>query len=331
MTDWIETGARARGLAGSLLGRATLETLARVDSQRAFGRALRATAYSAIPFPDVPRAADIDRTARRWAARQLSTLARWAGRRLAALAVVYDDEDRRSVSALCRGALEGAAPELRLAGLIATPALPERALEELARLRSPAAVAATLVMWKHPYGSVLTPAAEGIRPDPGLIEYALDGAFADRALRAARRSGELTDYVRETIDLENIGGALAIAGVAGAEPRFLAEGAHVDESSYLRAARTDSAMAALVSLQADLRRTPLGAPLREVRTVMELEAKMLAWRMRAWRTRAILAPQGPAPVLAYVLRLRAEVLDLRSTAWSLAFGAHADPSLLVTE
>ncbi len=140
---------------------------------------------------------------RRAAADRLRLLARWCGPRVAILAVLFEDEDRRSLRALLRGSLQHAPAEARLAGLVPTPTLPERALRELANQATPAAVAALLTAWRNPYGSVLLAAASAAQPDLFTLELLVNRTFAARASRAARGTGLLADYVRDAIDLEN--------------------------------------------------------------------------------------------------------------------------------
>jgi hypothetical protein len=81
---------------------------------------------------DLASRADFDRAAGRIAAARLELLGRWLGNRRGALAVIYEDEDRRSIRRLLRGAAEGASREARLRGLTPTQGLPERVMIRLA-------------------------------------------------------------------------------------------------------------------------------------------------------------------------------------------------------
>lgn len=289
--QWSDLDARARGLATRLLGRARLESLARAaDLDTAAAELAR---LGLIPLPAGGASpANLEEGLRRTAAARLLVLARWCGDRESALAVLYEEEDRRSLRSLLRAAAAGAPPELRLAGLIPTPGLPEKALRELARQATPAAMAVLLVAWGNPYGPPLLEEAERPHPELFALESALEQVFTERLSRAARRGGrELKAWARETIALES-----ALADLLLAEDR--AE--------------------AVRRLSHDFRRTPFaevfeGEP-------AELETEILKIRLRALAAAARRRPLGPAPYLLYLLRLRAELLDLRKVLWGIALG-----------
>jgi len=129
---WGDLNARARGLATHLASRPTLEQLAESPTLAALARDCVATGV--LPAePEQPAPFAFELAFRRVAALQLKTLIRWMGPRTEALRFLLEDEDRRSLRALLRGAAAGVAAETRLAGLIPTPSLPERLLTELAR------------------------------------------------------------------------------------------------------------------------------------------------------------------------------------------------------
>ncbi|HSB53273.1 MAG TPA: V-type ATPase subunit, partial [Gemmatimonadales bacterium] len=204
MTVWDDLNARSRGLSRHLLGRSTLERLARAPDLGALADELRHLGYP-LPAEGKPDGAAIELAARRRVARQLAILARWAGVRRPALAILFEDEDRRSIVALLRGAVQHAPPELRLSGLMPTSILPERALEELSRQPTPAAVASLLLAWDHPLSSALLPHTGDPEPDLLHLEILLHRAFAERAHAAAKREGRhgpLVHYVERLIDLE---------------------------------------------------------------------------------------------------------------------------------
>jgi vacuolar-type H+-ATPase subunit C/Vma6 len=327
VTAWDDLDARVRGLASHLLGAPRLRTLMAVPDLSALARELRDTAYGALLPSEHPAAQDVDRAIRGAAAKRLRVVQRWARGRAAALAVIFEDEDRRSISALVRGVVAGVRPEERVAGLLPTPALPERALAELARQPTAGALAALLVAWGNPYGSAILPLAAHAKPDLLRIEHALDASFAERAGGAARRSAALRAFVEETIDLENIAAALVLAGARTApeaDAVFRAGGRHVTRAAFLRAAAAPGAAAALQQLEADVTDPLWSRVLRGARGPGGVERAALRERVRVWRRRAIAAPLGAAPVLGYVLRLRAEALDLRTIAWAHALGVRID-------
>jgi len=321
---WEDLNARARGLGTHLLTRSQLDTLARAPDVATLGAELRRLGYPVAEEDVSPVALDL--ALRRTAAARLRILGWWCGPRAAVLAVLFEDEDRRSLRAVLRGAVQGIVPEARLAGLVPTPALPERALQELALQDNPGAVAALLVAWRNPYGSVLLPDAAAAQPDLFRLELLLNRAYAARALRASRKvGGLLTAYVRDVIDLENAYTALVLAAEGKditPKDAFLAGGARVTIAAFVLAAAARGPGLAGRELTAAFGRTPLARAFeRYGDDAVTLEATVLRIRIgelvRATRT----DPLGPALVLAYTLRLRAEALDLRRIIWGVALGA----------
>ncbi len=323
---WEDLAARARGLEGRLLGRAALERMAAAGEPGLFLRALRDTDYGAVPLPERPGTADVDLAVRRLAAARLRLLARRAGGRARTLAVILEDEDRRSVRALLRGAVGGGPSEQRLAGLLPTPSLPEAVLEELAALGTTGEIAGMLVAVGSPYGRPLLPEARSARPDLAALERALSRTWAARSVRSARGTGtDLCDYVRMVIDAENAVEAISTArageGPGAGDASFLTGGGLIDPGVFRAARRAEDAQAASRVLSPSLSRTPLAGL---VRTGAEgrgsMEDAVLRGLLREWSRRARLRPLGPAPVLLFVLRLRAEVIDLRRILWSAVLG-----------
>ena len=186
-TRWEDLNARARGLGTHLLSGPQLNALAMAADIAALGEALRRLGYPLEEGAASPGALEL--ALRRMAAGRLHILARWCGPRVGVLAVWFEDEDRRSLRAMLRGAVQHAPADTRLAGLVPTPALPERALRELANQPTPAAVAALLTAWRNPYGSALLAAASVAQPDLFTLEILVNRTFAQRATRAARGGG----------------------------------------------------------------------------------------------------------------------------------------------
>ena len=320
---WDDVNARARGLATRLFTRGQLESLARAADPRALTAGFR---HLGLPVPGERETAsppELELAVRRWAAAALGTLARWAGPRVAALAVIYEEEDRKSLRAILRGVVRGAAAEARLSGLVPTPALPERALEELARQTTPAAVAALLAAWRNPYGPPLVAVAGAAQPEPFALDLTLDRTFAARALAASRRAGaELAAYVRETIDLANALTALVLA-VAGKDvvPKdvFLPGGERISIAAFEEAAALGEPGAAGMRLARGLAPSPLAEPFRHVTTELSgLEEAVLRIRIRELARRTRRSPLGPGPVLWFAVRLRAQVVDLQRIVWGAA-------------
>ncbi|MGE5141846.1 MAG: V-type ATPase subunit [Acidobacteriota bacterium] len=325
MSRWDDVNARARGLSTHLLSASELRLLSRTAGLAALANELGRRGFP-VSAEAIPTPAEVELAVRRWAAAALGTLARWAGRRTPALAVIYEDEDRKSLRAIIRGAARGAATEARLSGLIPTPALPERALEELARQASVAAIATLLQVWHNPYGLALAPLARTAQPDSFAIDLVLDRTFAARALSAARPAGaELLGFVRETVDVANATTAIVLSS-AGKDltPKeaFLPGGDRVSIVAFEEAAAAGGPVAAGGRLARTFAPGPLSSAFRDLAADPDaLEDEVLRIRVRALALRVRLAPLGPAPALWFALRLRAQVIDLQRIAWGAALAA----------
>jgi vacuolar-type H+-ATPase subunit C/Vma6 len=320
---WEDLATRARGLATHLLTRADVTALATAPDLTALGDALRARGF---PLAEgTPTADALELAVRRDGSAKLWLLTRWAGVRNPLLAVILDDEDRRSIRALVRGAVQGAAADMRLAGLVPTPTLPERALAELAGQPTPRAVAALLTAWGNAFGPALLRATQATQPDLLEIEHGLNRSFADRALRGARAAGSqvLLDCIRETIDLENANAALVLAGAerdGAAKGAFVGGGRTLSLAAFLEAI-ADGAGAAR-RLAAAFHGSELAAVFeRWGADPARIEEQLLMRRVARLRALARRDPAGPASVLEFALRLRAEVLDLQRVIWGVALGA----------
>lgn len=316
---WEDLNARARGLATHLLARNDLDALARAPDTGTLADALRAHGFPVTEGERSPEALDL--AVRRTAAARLRVLARWAGPRARALTVLFEEEDRRSLRAMLRGAVQGASADARMAGLIPTPALPERALRKLADQKSAAPIAALLTGWGNPYGSAILPFASAAETDLFSLELALNRTFAARSVQAARGAGLLAAYVRETIDLENAYTALVLTSGAKdvvARDVFLDGGDRVSSGAFNAAAATGDGAVAARALSTAFGVTPLARAFeRFAGDPGELENAVLRIRVRELTQAARMAPLGPAPLLAYALRVRAEVLDLRRIIWGV--------------
>lgn len=298
MSDvWSDVSARARGLSTHLIGGAALRDLARTADYEALASALERGA--AAETPHIERhgvsAGSLELAARRTSAARLATIARWCGDRAGKLAPVFDAEDHRSIRAALRGAAAGVSPEDRRAGLIPTPELPEKALQELSHQPTPAAVAALLLAWDHPIAPAILAEARREQPDLFVLEQALDAGFAERATPIARRNGEaLRDFVH----------ILAVAQRA-----WTALSAEDPEK-------------ALGPLRSALPKTELGTLLATgVPAIDDLDRATLATLLNTERRHAREDPLGLGPVLYYLTRLRSEMRDLVYIAWGIALGA----------
>jgi vacuolar-type H+-ATPase subunit C/Vma6 len=328
---WDDVNARARGLATHLLGHADLAALSAAPDLPTVAARLRDAGFT-VPETPEPTAADLDLAVRRRAAAELAILRRWTARRPLLVAALFDEEDRRSVRAMVRGAVQHAPADLRLAGLVPTPALPERALGELARAPTVAAVAALLVAWRHPYGPPLAARARSAEPDLFALELALGQAAAARLETVARRGGEhLAAFVHETIDLENALGAVALASApTDVTPReaFLPGGRVLSLETFERAVATRDPAAAADAVATAFGAGSVAAALRRHREDgAALEDAVLRCRIAALARVARREPLSPAPLLAFALALRAQTVDLHRVIWGVALGV---PPALVT-
>lgn len=325
MTRWEDLDARVRGLAAHLLPVAELQLLSRVPDLPALADELGRLGFR-VGGEAGPQPEELELAVRRWAAAALATLARWAGPRAAALAIIYEDEDRKSLRAMLRGALCGAPREARLSGLIPTPTLPERALEELARQVSVGAVVALLEVWRSPYAATLSTTARAAEPDPFAIDIALDRTFAARALAAAKGGGaELVAFVRESLDLANAVTALLLS-TAGKDvvPKalFLPGGQRISIVTFEEAVATGGRSLAGARLARAFAPSSLANAFRDLSAdSTRLEQEVLRLRIAALHRRVLLSPIGPAPVLWFALRLRAAVVDLQRIIWGAGLAA----------
>ncbi|MFN7955704.1 MAG: V-type ATPase subunit [bacterium] len=341
---WEAVATRAAGLMARRLDRRALDELAEAPDLPALAARLAragipvaeagSSAPRAVPgasaAPARPTALGLELAVRRHAAHAIGTLARWLdvdGAR-DALAVFLDAEDLRSVRALIRGAVVGAPAESRLAGLVPTPGLPNRALELLAREPRPARIVALLVAWRHPFGAALAPVvSEGAEPDLFRVEAALVDAFARSATLGAARVGEpLTALVAEIVDASNLQAALRLAAEGhdvDAPRAFVEGGAVLDRAAFVAAASAAEASdaSAILASACERRDRGLAAAVRGAAgDPVTLETALAARRARILRGRVVSAPIGPARVALFFLALRNEVRNLRALIWGIALG-----------
>ncbi len=332
MTSWGPLVTRARGLSGRLLTPATLHALALSADRRAFSDALERMAYVAFaPNAPPPDERAVEAAVRRVASRRLAALARWSRDDDDLLVPLLEDEDRRSIRALVRGAVAGVAPELRTAGLVPTPALPARALAELALLGDISSIAGVLLALRHPFARALAAEAHLDRPDLFSIEQAVMRAWAARALCAARRGdAALRLYVQRNIDLQNLWAARLLAeqrSDATAHALFVSGGAlvHLEDLQHAAASHRPESLAR--RMLARVAHTPLHPAL--VATTRAADDAALSALIAEFLRRSRREPLGMAPVIGYVLRLRAEHRALLRILWQISLGV--PPALRVRD
>ena len=293
-TGWGDVSARARGLSTRLLGGARLRDLAGAADVRSLADAL-ARAAPEIAAGDPPSPLGIELATRREAQSRLAILMRWCGERVEILRPVFDAEDHRSIRAALRGAAAGIAPEERRAGLIATPALGDQALDELCRQPTPVAVAALLAAWEHPLAGAILAEARREQPDLYVLERALDTAYAERETSAAKRGDRA---LKDLIKISSLSQRAFTALLAKDPEKELAP------------------------LRTEMPGTPLSRAIAKgVPTADAIERASLLTLLKTQRMNARREPLGLGPVLYFLARLRAELRDLTRIAWGISIDA----------
>ncbi len=322
-----DINTRARGLRTHLLPASDLERLARATSLLALQRELSGLGYVRSDAPAT--AMSLEKAVRRHAADQMGILDRWCmDDRRAALAVILEDEDRRSIQTILRGAQQGTATEVRMAGLIPTTSLPERALLTLAGQPTPTDVIRMLALWNHPLGVPLVAAASGPHPSLFEIEVELQRAFARRASARAHQGGsQLVEYVEQVIDVMNTWSALlhfVERDPAIVDMTFVEGGRWLTRDVFHKLMALETRPQVEKRLAWELRQSPLASAFRgEIEDLAQLEGTMLRAQID-WQNRAVrVDPSGAAPIIGFAIELRAEVVNLRRIIWGVALEAPA--------
>ena len=322
---WEDVNARARGLASRLLPPAALERLAHAPDLQTLSRGL--TELGIVP-EDLPNATApaLDQALRRSSGNALAVARRWLGERVEVVAVALEEEDRRSLRALIRGAAAGVRAEARLAGLMPTPTLPERLLRDLAARSRVSDQAAVLVATGHPYGPALLAAAAPQEPDLFALELALARTFADRARRGAQRDGRfLRTHVADLIDIENCRQLLLMARREASErsaSAFIPGGRRLTEEKFREAVLAVGPGGVARALGASMGGGATAALLvRHAEEPGALEDALEAEVGVRLTHEARLDPLGPAPLLLYCYRLREQTRALSDLVWRVNLGA----------
>jgi vacuolar-type H+-ATPase subunit C/Vma6 len=323
---WEDLDARVAGLSSRLLKRTQLEVLSQAGDLVGLAVALENSGLLPPGFAERSSPAALDLALRRVAADRLRLLADWSRERAERLAVIFEDEDRRSLRAIFRGAAQGAPSETRMAGLIPTPTLPEKALEELAHQPTSAEVVTLLSLWRNPYGPPLRKEARQAQPNLFKLELLVNQTFAQRALAAARKAGgELIGHVAKMVDIENAFSALVLAEQGqDVQPAqcFIHGGRRLTFQLFRSAIFAGNAEDAGVTLAIGFASTLYSQVFRTLSgNPAALEEEVLKLQIRDTMQAALRDPLGPGPALVYALRLRAEQLDLRRIIWGIALGA----------
>jgi len=322
-----DINARALGLRTRLLPTSDLERLASARDLHALQRELGGLGYLTADAAATPEA--MERAVRRRAASQIGLLHRWCGdHRRDTFAVLFEDEDRRSIQAILRGAERGTGSEARLSGLVPTIALPERALQALASQPTTTDVVRLLVLWRHPLGRPLVAAASGPHPSLFEIEVALQRAFARRASKRSHRGGsQLVSHVEQLVDVMNAWSALlhfVERDPAIIDLTFVDGGRRLDRDLFATLMSLDTRREVEARLAWELRGSELARLFRsEAGDLSELETELLRVEIRQQKKAMRTDPNGAAPILDFALELRAEVLNLTGVIWGVALRAPA--------
>jgi len=319
--------ARARGVGRHLLARETLETLAEADDLPAFADDLSRLGAPIDPIREPLDVFAIERAVGHTAGRHLRTLRRWQERTPGALDVFDADQDRRSLRALLRGAVQGAPAEARLEGRRPTPSLPQLALTGLAHQASPADVVRQLVLLAHPDARRLLPLVQKSQPDLLAVDVALLFGFAERATRAAAGGDEtLREFVSTLIDIGNAQNALLMSsGPRDIDPAgtFVRGGRWLSASAFVSAAGAGSQQEALTRLATAFANSPLASLPLVAGDVAHLDRAFFTAALERLARAARLDPLSTAPLLRVLLLIEAQSRDLRALAWGAALGTPA--------
>jgi vacuolar-type H+-ATPase subunit C/Vma6 len=322
--DFTDLNARASGLRDHLFPRAELETLAALSDVSEVAHALAVNPRLPLALSGDADLAQIEAAVRRTAAHYLRVLSHWCTDRPAALEVFEAQQDRRSVRALLRGAVQGASARARLVGLTPSTRLPERLLVRLARMATPREVLAHLFAAGHPYAESLLPLADAVRVDLVELELALIHACA-RRMRACVRAADraLRDYVREQIDFENAQTALLLCRGGhdlDVDACFVDGGSRLTRASFEVAARSSPDRCAPMLAQA-LAGTALSPLFRSAPAPgAALDAQALTCLLSHYRRAALIDPLSSAPLILFMLRLQAQCQDLLGITYGVGLG-----------
>jgi vacuolar-type H+-ATPase subunit C/Vma6 len=133
--------------------------------------------------------------------------------------------------------------------------------------------------------------------------------------------------VRRAVDLLNVRAALSLGPGSGlpAGAVFLPDGESLDLAVFREALEADDRRAARERLAAGLGGGVVRVLADATIAPSRLDRALLVFELDEERAAARRDPLGPGPVLAFLLRQRLEVRDLRGLLWARALGAPPDP------
>lgn len=327
MTWWADVNARAKGLASHLLDEGAWRSVRSTPDLFTLCRELARLGYPIEPGAG-PRSAE--RTVEGVRERRQAQILRWLGPRSRHLRFILEAEDRRAIRALLRGAAAGLPPEERRGAVPPACGLSERMIERAARVGAPAECLAELAELDQPL------AKEALDQHPRLLadwpeaptllglELALVRAWAVRAVEGGKRGGpQLNRLLSLTLDLQNAWSALVLVSEPTPAPEmlFIEGGTDLPLDVFRRTLEADEVPAVREILANELP-APMGELFADASTSLDrLERVALVLALRQQDEEARHEPLGPAPLLAFLLRLRLESRDLRGLLWARALGA----------
>ncbi|MFW6083886.1 MAG: V-type ATPase subunit [Gemmatimonadota bacterium] len=319
--------ARAKGLAGHLLDEAAWRRVRTTPDLFTLCRELTRLGYPIEPGAG-PRSAE--RTVEAVRQRRQAQILRWLGPRSRQLRFLLEAEDRRAIRTLLRGAAAGLPPEERRAAVPPACGLSERMVERVVRVATPEECLSELADLDQPL------AAEALDEHPRLLtdwpeaptllglELALVRAWAVRAVEGGKRGGpQLNRLLSLTLDLQNAWTALVLVSEPTPAPEvlFVEGGTALPLDVFRRTLEADEAPAVREILAGALP-APTSEPFADASVSLDrLERVALVVTLREQDEEALHEPLGPAPLLAFLLRLRLESRDLRGLLWARALGA----------
>jgi vacuolar-type H+-ATPase subunit C/Vma6 len=328
---WSDLDARARGLATRLIGAGKLrQWVSASDLAPLTMVILGAPPEDVSPTPGVPSWSVLDRGMADLVSSRLSLLRQWAGARSRMLDALFEEDERRTIRALGRGAVIGVPSSARLDGLVPSVRLHSAALQRLAEASSVVRLADGLVEYEHPYGPPLLTEARRTGAHLLTLEHCLDRVYTERVSTSARRGDRaMIDYARFVVDAQNCWWAVSLAGVPSQERPtpaqwFLPGGRRLTRSAYERALGTSSRAAAGAVLARLFPRSRLGSALATGEPADILEDAAVATALAFARSTARSDPLGSGPIISYVLRQRAELRDVRRLLWARALATPPD-------
>jgi vacuolar-type H+-ATPase subunit C/Vma6 len=162
------------------------------------------------------------------------------------------------------------------------------------------------------------------------LDLALNREFARRAAAAVKRAPlgnaarrDLRLWVQNIIDFENAFTAIQLAAQRSSTDatHFFVTGGHIIDSKTFAAVAAAGSSTGALALLGDALRNSTIAPVFAALSTRPVEDAALDAELRRTSAAARRSPLGAAPIIAFLTRLRAEILDVRQLIWRVALGA----------